>query len=80
MAERFAEEAELLKKINAKDWNEYHIICRGNTLTAKINGEVMHKIVDDAPQAKSEGLIGLQLHTGPPMTVHFKDIELKLLD
>lgn len=78
--ERFAEEAELLKEINAKDWNEYHIICQGNTLTAKINGKMMHQIVDDSPQAKKKGLIGLQLHAGPPMTLHFKDIRIKILD
>ncbi len=79
-ATRFAEEAELLKEIHGDDWNEYHIICRGNTLISKINGKKMHHIVDDAPQARQDGLIGLQLHTGPPMTLHFKDVRLKMLD
>ena len=66
--------------INAKDWNEYHIICKVNTLTAKINGQMMHQIVDDSPQAKKKGLIGLQLHAGPPMKLHFKDVRIKMLD
>jgi len=37
-------------------------------------------VVDNDPaQFEAEGILALQLHSGPPMTVQFKDIELKKL-
>ena len=32
---------------------------------------------DDARNRRLGGLLGVQVHTGPPMTVQFKDITLK---
>jgi len=32
---------------------------------------------DDAPNRMSEGLIGVQVHVGPPMKVEFKNLRLK---
>lgn len=77
---RFAEEKDLAKHINGRnEWNDYHVIGRGNTIITKINGQKMHEVVDDSPKARPSGIIAFQLHAGPPMTLHFKDIELKHL-
>jgi hypothetical protein len=72
------------KKIQAaikkEDWNEYHISARGNHLVHKINGVTTVDVVDeDTKNRAMSGLLALQLHAGPPMTVQFKDIELKRL-
>jgi hypothetical protein len=34
-------------------------------------------IDDDAPNRKLDGLIGMQVHTGPPMKIEYRNIRLK---
>ena len=60
------------------DWNAVHITARGNTLTHVVNGQVMSVVVDDDPSNRpAEGLLGMQVHVGPPMKVEFRSIRLK---
>jgi 3-keto-disaccharide hydrolase len=62
------------------DWNDYVIIAEGNHLRQFINGKPTIDVTDEDParQARS-GVLALQLHAGPPMTVQFKNLRLKLL-
>jgi len=72
------DKAELFSQIDRDGWNECHVIARGHTLIHLINGHVMSVIVDDDPQERtSEGLIGMQVHVGPPMKIEFRNIRLK---
>ena len=49
--------------IKNNDWNDLHIIARGNTLIHLINGRVMSVVVDDdTANRKMDGKIGIQLH------------------
>ena len=60
------------------DWNTVHLVVRGNTLTHLINGRVMSVVIDDdAANRPVEGLIGMQVHVGPPMKVEYRNIRLK---
>jgi hypothetical protein len=34
-------------------------------------------IDDDAPNRQEDGVIGMQVHVGPPMKVEFRNIRLK---
>jgi hypothetical protein len=69
---------ELKKFIHADDWNQLHIIARGNTLVHILNGHVMTVVVDDdSANRKMDGLIGIQCHLGPPMKIEVKNIRLK---
>jgi 3-keto-disaccharide hydrolase len=62
------------------DWNSYHLIIRGNVLTHILNGHVMCVVIDDDPAGrKMSGLIGVQVHVGPPMKVEYRDFMLKEL-
>ena len=64
-----------------EDWHDYHLICRGPQITLKVNGRTVAEVVDNDPdQQDFSGILALQLHSGPPMTVQFKDIRLKRLD
>ena len=66
--------------IKQKDWNELVIIAQGNHLVQKLNGMVTVDVTDeDEKRRVMEGLLGLQLHAGPPMKIQFKDICLKVL-
>ena len=64
----------------AGDWNDYHITCAASKITLKINGKTT-AVVNDEEKAHRDfwGRLALQVHTGPPMTVQFKDIQLKRL-
>jgi hypothetical protein len=75
----FADPAELAKAITT-GWNTYHLIARANVLTHILNGRLMCVVIDDdAPGRMSEGLIGVQVHVGPPMKVEYKNFRLKSL-
>ncbi len=59
-------------------WNTVHLIARGKTLIHMINGQVMTVVIDDdAPNRPERGQIGVQVHTGPPMKVEYRNIRLK---
>jgi hypothetical protein len=70
---------ELKGFIKSGDWNEIHIIARGNTIIQLINGHVMSQIIDDDKAGrKMDGLIGIQLHkTTGPMKIEARKIRLK---
>jgi hypothetical protein len=71
---------ELSGYLKINDWNRVHIIARGNTLVQIYNGHVMTMLIDDDAENRAmEGLLGLQLHQGPPMIVEFRNIYLKNL-
>lgn len=70
----------LFGEIRKNDWNQCHVIARGNTLIHLINGRVMSVVVDDDPQNRTmDGLIGMQVHVGPPMKIEFRNIRIKTL-
>jgi hypothetical protein len=70
---------ELKAFIKNEDWNEIHIIARGNVLVQLVNGHVMSMVIDDDKAGrKMNGVIGIQLHqTTGPMKIEAKNIRLK---
>ncbi|HEY7499906.1 MAG TPA: DUF1080 domain-containing protein [Vicinamibacterales bacterium] len=66
--------------MNVNGWNQYHIIARGPVLMQLINGQLMAIAIDeDAKHAAPEGVIGFQMHTGPPFKVQYRNILLRKL-
>ncbi len=75
---RTGTDEELKGLLKSEDWNEFHVIARGNTLVQIINGRVTSVVIDDdKPNRKMDGLIGFQVHMGPPMKVEFRNVRLK---
>ena len=71
---------ELKSLIKAGDWNTVHLIARGNTIMNIVNGHVTAFIVDDDAKGRAmKGLLGFQIHVGPPMKIEFRNIFLKTL-
>ena len=65
-------------RIKKEDWNDYHIVAKGNVFKHFINGVQTSECTDnDTDTRRAKGLLGLQLHAGPPMKVQFKDIMIK---
>jgi hypothetical protein len=71
---------DLAKVIREEDWNEVHIIARGNTLVHLLNGRVMSIVLDEDEKSRAaKGKLGVQVHVGPPMKVEYRNIRLKTL-
>jgi putative heme-binding domain-containing protein len=77
---RLGSSAEIQAKIKKDDWNEYVVVARGNHIQHFINGVPTVDVFDDFESKRlNSGILALQLHAGPPMTVRFKDIRIKSL-
>ena len=66
-------------KIDPAEWQTYEVICKGNHIVHKLNGEVAIDLTDDFEGRIKKGKIGLQLHAGAAMTVDYRNIRLKRL-
>lgn len=74
------ESDEIQAAIKSEGWNDYVIIAKGNRLQHFINGKPTVDVTDETEsKAAKSGVLALQLHTGPPMTVEFKNIRIKPL-
>ena len=69
----------LLEAVDLAKWNDYHVVARGGSVTLTINGVRMCDLDDRDPKRLQRGWLAVQVHTGPPMLVQFKDIYLKRL-
>ncbi|MEO7043706.1 MAG: DUF1080 domain-containing protein [Ferruginibacter sp.] len=66
--------------ININGWNSYHIIARGNVIILIINGQLMSVALDDdTKNFTPEGLLGFQMHAGPPFKVEYRNVLYKKL-
>ncbi len=73
--------AELQKKVLKEDWNQVHIIAKGNLLQHFTNGVLMSEVRDEDPEGRRmTGLLGVQVHVGPPMKIEYREILLKRLE
>ena len=70
--------ADELKSILRDDWSSVHLIARGNILMHHINGRAMSMVLDDDSKGRAtKGLIGVQVHVGPPMQVRYRNWRLR---
>jgi hypothetical protein len=71
----------LADAVKVGDWNEIEIVAKGNKLSHYINGKLISEVVDnDKLHGKQKGLIGVQVHIGPPMKIEYKDMKIKMLN
>lgn len=72
--------AELASHIRKGGWNTLEITARGNHLVHRVNGRITAEATDNHVEGRSNsGILALQIHTGPPMKVEFRDISLTRL-
>jgi putative heme-binding domain-containing protein len=65
------------KFVKVDDWNEYVVETRGSRVKAWINGNLVFDY--DDPKLSRRGVFGLQVHSGGPMEVRFKELKLEVL-
>ena len=69
---------ELKTHIKTNDWNEIHLVVKGNNMKHFINGILMSEATDnDSTARKNEGIIGFQVHVSPSMKIEYKNIRYK---
>ena len=64
-------------KLTDWEWNDIHIIAVGGRLIHQVNGVTTIDVTDKHKYAMPSGVLGLQLHKGPPMRVEFKELRLR---
>lgn len=64
---------------NGPEWTEVTVIAYGNRIVSAVNGMLAFDAIDDDPVGKSEGLIGIQLHSTAGTWFEMKDIVIRPL-
>lgn len=58
-------------------WHAYRIVANGRRLEHWIDGTLMMSAEDHDPRFAKEGILALQIHRGPPMTVRVRNLRLR---
>jgi hypothetical protein len=58
-------------------WNKYEIRAKGSHIQTWINGNLCVDLED--PEGKQRGIFALQLHSGGPTEVRFRNFKLEIL-
>lgn len=66
------------KFVKQGEWNDYVIEAFEGNVRITINGNVCTDYLKD-DQLSRRGIFGLQLHSGPPQEVRYKELKLELL-
>ena len=65
--------------IRTGDWNDYRIRCEGKRIQLWINGRQTVDYTEKDPKIEPTGIIGVQVHAGPPMEAHYRKLRVKAL-
>jgi hypothetical protein len=64
--------------IRINEWNTIHVIARNNMIFHIFNGQLVSAFIDDDTEGRTlDGLIGFQIHVGPPMKLEIRNVGLK---
>src|SRR5688572_6444251 len=62
--------------VKENDWNTYEIVAVGDRILTALNGNKCVDLTD--PEGARQGVFALQVHSGGPTEVRFKDLKLEL--
>jgi hypothetical protein len=69
---------EVLKKaLKPGDWNDYEVQAVGNKITLTLNGVKTAEYTEEDKNIPRDGIFAVQIHSGGPMEVQFKNLRLK---
>lgn len=74
-----ADPEQIARLVRRDEWNEYVIRCEGPRIRLWINGEQTVDYTEQEQGIDREGVIGLQIHGGPPSEAWYKDITIEVL-
>jgi hypothetical protein len=59
-----------------KEWNEIEILAIGDRVRVAVNGTLCIDFTDPEPWRLVRSPLGLQLHSGGPAEIEFKDLRI----
>jgi hypothetical protein len=65
--------------LKPNDWNDYTIRCEGPRIQLWINGQQTVDYTEPDDKIERSGILGVQIHGGPPSEAWYKDLRLKEL-
>ncbi len=65
------------KALKPSGWNDYEVQAIGKRIVLKLNRTVTVDYEEEDETIEQAGIIGLQVHSGPPLEVRFRDIRIK---
>ncbi len=68
--------AELAKVLKPEGWNQYVIRAEGDRIRLWLNGLKTVDFREPDPKVERDGVIALQIHSGPPSQVRYRNITL----
>ncbi|MCA9214594.1 MAG: sulfatase-like hydrolase/transferase [Planctomycetales bacterium] len=69
-----------VKEFAAGEWHDYRVLVRGNHHQHWIDGHATADLIDlDADGRSLEGVLAVQVHVGPAMTIQYRDFKIKHL-
>ncbi|WP_010586726.1 3-keto-disaccharide hydrolase [Schlesneria paludicola] len=71
--------ADLEKSLKKGDWNEYSIHAQGDHILLKLNGVTTVDYREPDREIARKGIIALQVHSGGPLKVEFRNLRIKKL-
>jgi hypothetical protein len=75
-----ADGAGVRKALKLGDWNEYVIRCVGSHIQLWLNGYQTVDYTEPDKSIEQTGLIGVQIHAGPPAEAWYKDITIRTIE
>lgn len=66
--------------IKTDDWNELRVVARGEQIQIYLNGHQTVDYQEKESDIARTGIIGLQIHSGPPTEAWYRNIRIKVLD
>ena len=69
-----------VKTFAAEEWHDYRVLVRGNHHQHWIDGHQTVDLIDFDEKGRSlDGVLAVQVHVGPAMTIQFKDFKIQHL-
>lgn len=73
------DQRKLKQTIRLNDWNDFVIRCQGPHIRISVNGLVVTDYREAEKEIPQSGVIGLQIHSGPPSEASYRRIRIREL-
>ena len=77
---RVLAQAPAMPELDKLGWNEYTIRAQGKRIGLWLNGLQTVDYVENEPGIAAAGFLALQVHSGPGIEVHFRNIRIRELE
>ncbi len=71
---------QLPKWVKEGDWNELSIRAVGDKINLSVNGHPTIEYIEKEAEIPRDGIIGLQIHSGPPTEAWYRNIRIQVID